>query len=290
LSDPVKLTDEEVAALIDGTLSPSEREDVLRRVAVSPRWSEVLRDAAALSAADDEAGEGERNGTVRRWRVRERTAMAIAAVLVISVVGGIVWQRRASGEEGSAVRLAASFVPPADARVVLALGDRPWSEVRSDGPVVSDRGRAVRVGALLVDLRVAMGAPDNAPAAARGAALVQLLDGLPGASPLVRALRLRGEDEWRAPLDPELERSVLVAVGRAQAEAGATLEAMRLAASAGATLAPFAPALRQAATALAGDSSAVAALREAEQLAGGAASDGTRAVERLRVLLDALAR
>lgn len=95
---------------------------------------------------------------------------------------------------------------------------------RGSADGVMDRARAVRVGALLTDIEVATLRGDTSRTAVL--ALASLVEGIPTGVAVATMLRMGGADDLA-------KRQVMLLVDRSLANAGAYLEAARIATAAG---------------------------------------------------------
>jgi len=250
LTDPERIDPERLAALIDGRLGDAEAAAVRRELARSDEETlAAFADAAAIAAeleqdAVVDAQPPQLNGetavartnpvtpigaapsrrTRRRWMVP--TAAAAAAAAIVSI---IVW--RPAGDS-YLPRTLARALPPA---ATTAEGPA-WSAVRGTGEELLPRVRAARIGATLVDLEVDARAGRSTRNAAL--ALANLLDGTLGGSPaagFIRALPEGSITKLSTDQLTTLGSESLDLVDRDFAQAGAYLEAARLASTAGDT-------------------------------------------------------
>ena len=216
---------ERLAALLDGRLGQTERAELLSRLAASEQSLEAHADAVAVA---NELEPRRRQLPTIRW-------IAIAAVLAGIALAPWLWTRlrpSAPDEPGRFVALLAAR----SAGLPAGLEDSPWGSVRgADEPLTAD-ARAVRLGARLVDLELAVQRGDTV--AARVAADVSaLLEGIPAAGPVSAMYRDIGQRAGAAPRDLE---PLLAEAGSAAAKLagpdlvrlGAWVEAARIAAAA----------------------------------------------------------
>lgn len=216
---------ERLAALLDGRLGKTERAELLSHLAASEQTLEAYADAvAAVSQLEPQR----RPLPPIRW-------IAIAAVLAGIALAPWLWTRlrpSAADDPGRFVALLAAR----PAGLPAGLEDSPWGSVRgADEPLTAD-ARAVRLGALLVDLELAVQRGDTV--AARVAADVGvLLEAIPAAGPVSAMYRDIGQRAGGAPRDLE---PLLTEAGSAAAKLadpdlvrlGAWVEAARVAAAA----------------------------------------------------------
>jgi hypothetical protein len=240
---------ERLAALLDGRVDADERARLVARLAASSDDAAVFADALAVTvelqaedaaAARGAAGEGDdgQGAAViplrparRRWPGVPRRWLALAAAATVVALVPLAWSARKSppaGVETYAALLRGGGLP-------AGWNARPWPATRADADPLTPGARGARIGARLVDLRLAVRARD--PAAKRLAAEVAgLLEALPASGPATAVYR---EVERRAggppeALEPLLERGERAASRLAGGEAvalGAWAEAARLAAA-----------------------------------------------------------
>jgi hypothetical protein len=238
------IDDERIGALIDGRLDAARRDALLAELAVADEddYLAFVETAAALAdlhdvAAGDDASPvpaptaadpvpepaeplpvAADDGKVIPLRPRARGVrapviagiLALAAILAAVVVVPAL-RRRPAGPLDDAAR-AVAMVDASDALRPATFGERPWSGLYrgADAPM-SDRGRAVRVGAYLVDLDLAARHGDPRVGALAdtvaglvsevpgGGAIAGLYRGIaePGATEDVRSTLAQGNDAVR---------------------------------------------------------------------------------------------
>lgn len=181
---------ETIAALLDGRLKGAERDRALAAVADSEEWSALFADAASM--VNEEQAEREvpivsLHG--RRWSRRASVVALAATVAGLALIPALAGRR---GSDSPTELLS-------DARGGLPVGweQRPWSSVRSSGDVLAPEARAVRVGILVAELRVAAADGDTAVRALAEQA-AGLIDGAPAGGPaasLFRAIEDESEIE-----------------------------------------------------------------------------------------------
>ena len=240
---------ERLAALLDGRLDAHRREELLAELAASDDDFDAYADAVAITAelegalpvvtpihADavattpevEDAAPGvtpigaapsRRRSLAPRW-------MAIAAVLAGVALAPWLWTRFAADRGLIAVE-AAALPPGWDAS--------PWGTTRGAGDPMTEEARAVRLGARLVDVELAVRGRD--PAAARLATeTAMLLEGIGGAAPAAsiyhEIARRAGEPTER--LEPLLKTGRETVPQMADEEGvklGAWIESARIAAA-----------------------------------------------------------
>ncbi|HET7457830.1 MAG TPA: hypothetical protein VFJ74_09255 [Gemmatimonadaceae bacterium] len=273
---------ERIAALLDGRLDERQRAALLKEIDADPSAFEPFVDAIAVLRELDAEQRQERppaGGAVptdiRRlpWRVsRFGGWMAIAAALLIAVAGPFLWRARTSGGgSGRAfddpMQLAARLEPAA----AVSANDwraSAWDERRGAGAPLSVRGRAVRIGARVVDLELLARASDSS-AARVALEIASLLEDIPAASGAAHAYDALAQSPGGVGA-PEGRRRALHSAEQVtdvrDVRAGAWLEAARVAASRRDTAFFRAPGTSPAAAELvrlAGDAAAAPAAREA---------------------------
>jgi hypothetical protein len=166
--------DERLAALLDGKLEERQREELLAQLVTSGEDYDVFADTAAvlreLEAQDAQAVQtgsapvpsGAVPPTLRprapRWRRRASRWAVLAAAVGVIVLTVTVSMRRGLPAAADPVRLAARLENPGQG---LPPGWEPLGSSPRGEEVTRERhARAVRAGALLVDLAVAVRAGD----------------------------------------------------------------------------------------------------------------------------------
>jgi hypothetical protein len=308
---------ERIAALLDGRLDERERSELLAQLALSDEDLEILAEAAAVMREMEEEDAAPREIPIGapepalavdstppapppepapHIQPRRRTWgwMPIAAVLAGVAAAPLLWKlaHPADGDDPAApvaLLAAARGLPPSWAGT-------PWEATRSGGIVATPRGRAVRVGARLVDLRVAFDGGDEATVQDAVADVSALVRDLPGGDAVARSLEPAATSAERHERAAALSRGSKLAAslaGRSDAAAGAWVEALRLAAARQDTAFVRSAALRRRLDALAGDRALQPDAAEALSRARAAAGAGIQwpALEAAATdLLRALAR
>ncbi|MDB4916631.1 MAG: hypothetical protein JWM95_4275 [Gemmatimonadetes bacterium] len=158
---------EDLAALIDGTLSPSERDRVLRVLAQS---DEDLAELGEASAILQELQQGYRATPAarRRWErwSRWRTAFVVVPALAAAGVAGVLITRsepRASSMVGLARAVPVGHTGPQSMADAFGADwvNPGWPEARGDGAVNRPSTRLFRMGVQLAKLEVAHSAADT---------------------------------------------------------------------------------------------------------------------------------
>jgi hypothetical protein len=218
---------ERLAALLDGRLSDAEAASVRAQLAdVDDDTLSAFADASAIAS---ELGASETVVPINRRR--RRWSIAVVGALAAAVLLAVVLVPRKDDSASSSEYAIAGFVSALPSNV--ALGDAPpWSVTRG-GSVVSPRARAARLGVLLVHLGIAQskGTPDTA-AAGR---IAQLVGELPTGAPVMLELQdyANGSAMLTGDRLGQLGLEVLSMVDVTIADAGAYLEAARIASAAG---------------------------------------------------------
>jgi hypothetical protein len=192
---------EKIAALLDGRLSGQEREALLAQLASSPEHVELFTDASVIAhelgiiapaadsapAAQHSSSNGVRplvaTGTVagaptlstarRRWRPAWSAAVGVA---LLAVVG--TWALKRAGVREENVPASGALIAGAGSGIPAGWDGTPWRATRGESAALTPKARAVRIGARLADLELAVQAGDTV---ARGIVddVLVLLDGVP---------------------------------------------------------------------------------------------------------------
>ncbi|HEU0080353.1 MAG TPA: hypothetical protein VFQ76_22080 [Longimicrobiaceae bacterium] len=239
------IDEERLAALLAGNLGEKERAELLADVAASDEDLRVFLETAAVLRQIEEAeagtSPGEHNpqaggapgdaarvptkepGTAkilppsmnrsRRWPSGRWAALAavfvLAALLPVLRTG---LGAPASGDPGGAVSLLAER----DAGLPRGwIERRPWGASLGAGDPLTPRARAIRQGALHVDLVLAVQARDTAGSSRLAPEIAALLDELPPAAPVAEGYRDIGRRTGEA---PEQLVEALEEAGRGAAE------------------------------------------------------------------------
>jgi hypothetical protein len=224
---------ERLAALLDGKLDDRRASEARAELAASDDDLEAYADAVAIIAELEGSAESEnsteeairvhpiaprRRGVGRRW-------LALAAVLAGVALTPWLWSRFADGGSDAA-RLAGGLPAGWDAS--------PWGATRGAGDGLAPEARAVRLGARLVDVELAVRGRHPATATLAGETAA-LLEGIPAASPAAaiyhEVARRAGEPPEQ--LEPLLEQGremVPQLAGEEGVKLGSWTEAARIAA------------------------------------------------------------
>ena len=218
---------ERLAALIDGRLTGSEREEVITQLARSDDSYEIFVDAAGIvRELEDKA--------TPWWRRGSTGFLAIAAGLVgIAALSWTMMQR------------SAGVNAPSDWPVALLTDDvaglpAEWNDVawpRTRGArteALTADSRAARIGARLVDLELALRKPDQR-AAGFAEELASTLDAVPGGAPIAAWYRsvAQSANQGIAPATDEwstMRANAEAAAGQMPARQAAWAETARIAA------------------------------------------------------------
>lgn len=173
MPEPVRIDPERLAALIDGRLSDAEAAEV--RALLAQADADTLAayaDAVAIAGEVSPTSTADvRPITAARALSRRRWFAPVAGLIAAGLVAFAVLRpsRPDSSAAGDITRSLGAGT----------LGVPAWGTVRAGEVVVSQRGRAVRMGVLLVQHELASRGADSA-AADRAAMVAALLDGVPG--------------------------------------------------------------------------------------------------------------
>ena len=210
-----RIDPETLAAFLDGTLSASDRERLLRAAAKGGAAYEELIEAQALlydgvpgveatplavSVSSDVAS-GDRSSPSRRWWTTG-TTWKLGAFVLAAGIAGIVLQRRAGSPDASLTAGTVQHV------MALAAGTNPdsafgagwhqidWSITRGPSQSVDDGIYAFRLGVRFVDLALAMSSNDTSARRTLGQTLIALASNAETGSPVaVRIEELAGADD-----------------------------------------------------------------------------------------------
>lgn len=235
LPEPTRIDPERLAALIDGRLGEAEAAAVRAQLADADADTlAAYADAVALAGELQGGGVSASAGGVKPIAsvrtARRRWLMPAIVAAAAGIVAVAVLRPREDGP--SPINVAAGL--PTGALDVPA-----WGSARSSHAPVTDRGRAVRVGVLLVQYDLLSQRADSA-ASGRAATIAALLDAIPAGA--AAAARWHDIAEGRTAharatsADTELARSL---VDSLFVQLGIWLEGARTAAVVGQT-APFA--------------------------------------------------
>jgi hypothetical protein len=240
------IDDERIAALLDGRVEGEDRRALLAELAEADEDYRVFADAAAiLREREEEATTAQQTQAAEpaqvvpigtRARRRIMPWAALAAVLAGAALVPVLRLATAVSLDPAAV---AGRLSPAAARLPAGWTDHiPWGTHRgADGPPASDPAQAARLGALLVDLEVAVRSGDHQAVGVDAARVSHVLGDVPGGGILsptydaVRANPAQPADSLRASVK-EGREGIAQLVDRDWLEAGAWAEGARLAAAA----------------------------------------------------------
>jgi hypothetical protein len=232
---------ERIAALLDGRLSPSERQHVISQIADDPTWREALVDAAAVTASpaaevgadtpdstrDNESRFMSRDNASRPidpFRSSGWKPMLLAATLLLAV--GLGTWRLASRADVPGERMDVLVVASQSASTLRVENETlksRWPRVRSASTTLSNNVIGVRAGVLAVDMLATSAQGDNVTLTALRQELLTLLQPVSGSAANVGALR-----DARVPSELETAfRLVRGLVGATTFDAGAWMELAR---------------------------------------------------------------
>lgn len=181
---------EALAAFVEGRLEANERTAVIEHLAGCDACREVVAESRALAGelelvAREAAPEVVPFPVRRRLLPGWRFGVAAALVLVGAGLGFFVLLRPPSVEallgrlvnRGDAVHLPATWTDPT------------WSVMRGEGPTLSDRAVAFRLGVRSADLALALAMRDQEAVRRLAAENVLLLSGVPFSEPIATTYR-----------------------------------------------------------------------------------------------------
>lgn len=230
--------DERLSALLEGRVEGRQREEMLAHLAAADDDYEVFTNTAAvLRALEEQDARPLAPPSTRRggWRKPAfRTAMAVTGAVVLLLAVGLLFRGRGAWSEDVPLQLAMRADVDAEGLPGGWTDRTPWNRVRGTGAEgAENHARAVKAGAMLVDLSVAARARD-----ADNVRLValQMIDAFePGANPGTPLPRIGTRPE--APVDSlnallaKATERLADRLDRKSLELGAWLEAARLAAA-----------------------------------------------------------
>jgi hypothetical protein len=232
-----------LAAFADGRLAGAERAAVVAHLADCEACREIVVETRALAERPFAAGAEARGEVVpfRRpaRRGRGKAALVAAAAAAVAVAGALWFFGRPVEVGGLLAELGR------DQAAVARLGgdwsEPLWSVTRGDGPVVSEKARAFRLGVRSACLELALAAGDRRAARRLAAESALLVGDVPLADPVAHLYReiARRAGEPGAALAPlAADASTAARLAREAVEAplwelGRWSESGRLAAAAG---------------------------------------------------------
>lgn len=231
---------ERLAALLDGRLSEAQRAELLELLASSDDAFEAYVDAIAVAQELEETSDAQEDVLPLHQAPRTRGRhwpdgrwLALAAMLVGITLIPLLWSKQRTpdlsdpGQFVTLLEAERAGLPP-------GWNSRPWSTTRGAGDPLTPQTRAVRVGARLTDLELAVRARDAASTALLAAEIATLLQDVPASGPLAAVYReierRAGEPSER--LEPLLQQgrdSVAQILGEDFVALGAWAEAARVA-------------------------------------------------------------
>jgi len=233
---------ETLAAFVDGRLAGSERPAVIAHLADCESCREIVVETRALAGRPLVRGEEARGEVVpfrRPVRSGSRKAALAAAALVAAIAAALWFATRPRDVGGLLAELGRDEA--AVARLDGDWSEPLWSVTRGEGPAVSEKARAFRLGARSAGLDLALAAGDRRSARRLAAECALLVDDVPLADPVAHLYReiARGAGEPDAALAPlAADAATAARLARESVEAplwelGRWAEAGRLAAAAG---------------------------------------------------------
>ena len=226
VSDP-SIDPERMSAFLDGRLDARAREALIAELSRDPELLELYADAiAGVRAAEPPVAlvADSAPKTSLPWR-----RLAIAAAVVVAVAIPVLQQRGGDTVRDPSAFVAALTAPSAG--LTTDWDGAPWSTMRGAASTTANASRAIRLGARLVDLEVAVRAKsEGATLVARDAST--LLDGFAASGPVVA--RLAAVSAATAPDTVVAIAHDAAAIASPEATArGALIETARIAAAAG---------------------------------------------------------
>jgi hypothetical protein len=193
-----RIDPETLAAFLEGTQSPAERERVRHTLLRSPQSFDAFLELAALDRTMDSGA-----ARVEPRRRFGRTWQIIGPMLVAAGLTGVVilawpppWRRADRTPAASTPQLAQSSAligvsGPGSVRVALgpSWSEPGWSVARGGDAALSARARAFRAGARCAEVEVAAQAGDPDALMLATASLLELLAGVNAGAPISRAFR-----------------------------------------------------------------------------------------------------
>jgi hypothetical protein len=229
---------EKLAAFLDGRLDDRQRSEMVEQIASSEETLEILADVLAVTRELGDArvvddGVGTAQLRTRRWRLPPGL-LALAAAIALMVFLPLTWQALRRTRPEDPTRFASALSVDA-ARLPSGWDYAPWSTTRAGSEAMSPQARAVRLGARLVDLQVALRSQDTR-AAVIARDITTLLEEVPMGALLAGEYRTlaSGTGQPADAQDPGLTdagRRVAEQVGSDLVGLGAWIEAARLAAA-----------------------------------------------------------
>ncbi len=195
-----------MAAFLDGTASPAEREAVFRTLAASKvAYAEFIEasairrelDTGESDAAPDPTGSDQPTDiATRRGRLRY---LAPIALLAAASVVFVVFRNSRTDDAGvitiaQSTRIAGASGSGSLSQVLGARWDEPgWSVTRGAAPTRESSARAFRSGVRFAQLEVAVNASDSSAVTSAVAQLQTLLNDVLGSAPLSARLDALGK-------------------------------------------------------------------------------------------------
>jgi hypothetical protein len=226
--------DERLSALLEGRVEGRQREDLLAHLAEADDDYEVFANTAAvLRALEEEDARAGRGGMPRSMRKRGwpsvRTAATVFGAVMLLLAAGLVLRGRGAASGYSPLEVALRARPAANWSPWQPRGGQRGEDDRS-----TRDARAVKAGAMLVDLAVAIRSRNTTRT---GETATLLIDGVKAGTRASAPLRQIEErpDQPVDSLNALVERAtarLAEQLERGPLELGAWVEAARLAASA----------------------------------------------------------
>lgn len=233
-----RIDPETLAALLDGRLEGSRRDEVLAALAEDDAAYEAYAEAVAVTGEMEAERDAERVRPIQAAPSRGRSYHGRRLLMAAAIAGLLVvpWAiyRSQSPETGPAWVM--QTLDGSTAGVPAGWNAEPWGARRSGAAPLTAGARAARVGSRLVDLELAVRAGDAAETRAAADAVAGLLDSLPAAGPAAGVYRniAARAGEPHAQLESLMDRGRAAAtllLDEDQVAMGAWTEAGRIAAA-----------------------------------------------------------
>jgi hypothetical protein len=157
---------------------------LLAQLAASDEWTGIYADAlAATSAKSGVTGTATAPARPARWFSRPRARQFIGAAASLTIVGALsLWWAAQQRRQGDPIGSVVAQLSTPDAGLPPGWNERAWSVVRGSVAPLTPSARAARIGALSVDLDLALGANDTA-SSVLAREIGRLLQYVPGSAP-----------------------------------------------------------------------------------------------------------
>ncbi len=236
---------ETLAALAEGRLVGAERTAVLEHLADCDDCRELVVETMALQNELAGAAGGGATGAVVPFPEPKRPGRGrwIAVAAGVAVLAAAIFFARGRTQSPEAALAELARQPGVAAKLGTDWSAPLWSVTRGEGPVVSDRARAFRLGARSADLDLALSTSDRTAARRLAAETALLLADVPLADPVASVYRGLEKYLGGGPGEESVHNDIVVgrklareAVDPGIYDLGRWAETLRLLASSGATL------------------------------------------------------